>query len=183
MADRLADLDIDAILGRVPLPLGRPVADVTRRRSPAADTTPQSTAPQGTRPTPAVPASKPEQPRLPPRARRSNIGTIRVGVELPRRFALDRDLARKARMSATLLVVSALQAAAASLTERAQTESLEPIALDGVIKLDLLLSEAELSQLDDLAAALRPALGLARPSRSAAVALLLDEAGKPPPTR
>ena len=79
-------------------------------------------------------------------------------------------------MSATPLVVSALEAAAHSLSERALTEPLEPVPLDGVIKLDLLLSAAEIARLDALAAALRPAMGLARPSRSAAVALLLDEA-------
>ena len=76
-------------------------------------------------------------------------------------------------MDVSLLVVSALHARGTSLAEAAKCP-IAPLPLNGVIKFDMRLTTGELAQLDALAETIKLALGLARPSRSATVALLLD---------
>ena len=72
----------------------------------------------------------------------------------------------------TTLVLSALRSEGSALADRAQREGIVPIPAEGFRRWTLLMSDAELVELDELTTALERALG--RRSRARTIALVLD---------
>lgn len=96
----------------------------------------------------------------------------RIALDIPVQFEHIRKSAKKMGMSATALVLAALEEHGDSIAHRAAS-GLLPIRSEAVKRWTLLMTGAELAELDRLVDAVEPGLG--RRSRSAVVGLLLGE--------
>lgn len=146
-----------------------PSAAKPSRKTAATDHAPQRLSPRRAAPSTASADATAPVPRPVVRAPGDR---SRIAVDVPVQFEHRRKSAKKMGMSATALVLAALREHGEQLSLRAQS-GLLPVRAEAVKRWTLLLTEAELAELDRLVDEVE--VGLGRRSRSAVVGLLMDE--------